>query len=367
MNASYVNIPGELKQFRAQIIIGKEQIELDASKIFEIAVRYAYNRGFVSGYIKLQDTLSIFEFVGPYNYIFLRVIATDCLGLEYDAVYSLTRIEKQNSNNGTIIYCEFIDEFAYILNSTFISAGHKNASVPEVLAGIYEKLLNNKSFVHGKSLSISNFTKHKELVIPGNQSLFQWMLHRSKIDDFIIIDDRGSITILKSSELWSKSKNTKLKLEKHLKASTPFTIRDINIIQDSTDLTLHYPNELYVCTESNKIKKSPNNITLSSKTLGSGLTLPECNSQIGVKITDINNTNKHTTKTLEVTKLAVTLNAGAFCYNLLQKINIEIPSLALKGFDKPLLNGEYVITAIEDRITAGILNQTLTLSRPGVT
>lgn len=362
MNASYVSIPGELKQFRAQIIIGKEQIDLDASKIFEIAVRYAIGRGYVSGYLKLQDTLSIFEFVGPYNYIFFRLTATDCLGLEYDAVYSLTRIEKQNSNNGSIIYCEFIDEFAYVLNSTFISAGYKNVSVPEVLAGVYKKLLDSKSFVHNKTLNVSNFEKYKELVIPGNKSIFGWIMHRSNIDNFTVIDDRGGIDIIKSDEIWSKAKSTKLKLEKHLKSSTPFTIREVSIIQDSTDLTLHYPNELYVCTESNKIKTTQNNIN----TLGSGLVLPECNSQIGIKVTDKNNKSKHNLKSIDITKLAVTLNAGAFCYNLLQKVSIEIPSLALKGFNKPMLNGEYIITAIEDRVTAGILNQTLTLSRPGV-
>lgn len=364
MNASYVSIPGELKQFRAQIIIGKEQIDLDASKIFEIAVRYACNRGYVSGYLKLQDTLSIFEFIGPYNYVFFRLIATDCLGLEYDAVYSLTRIEKQNSNDGTIIYCEFIDEFAYVLHSTYISAGYKNSSTPEILAGTYKKLLDSNTFIHGKAFEVvgSDFTKHEALVIPGNKSLFSWMMHRGNIDNFVIINDRGSISILSSDDLWSKSKPTKLKLEKTLKASTPFTIRDISIIQDSTDLTLHYPNELYISTESNKIKTVENKIN----NLNSSIILPECNSQIGIKNTTCDNKAKYNLKSADITKLSITLNAGAFCYSLLQKINIEIPSLQLKGFTKPLLNGEYIITAIEDRITAGVLNQTLTLSRPGV-
>lgn len=369
INTSYANIPGELQSFQVQIIYGNEIIDIDASKVFELVTRFSYNRGYVSGYIKLQDTISVFEFVGAYNYIFLRVIAKDCLGLEYDSVYSLTRIEKQNSNHGAIVYCEFIDEFAYALNSTFISAGYKKASTPKVLAGIYQKLMDKKIFVHKKGLNIPSdgFKEHEELVIPGNKSVFAWGLHRSAIDDFVIIDGRNGVSILKSSDLWSKSIDSKIELKKLLKAATPFSIREVSLVQDAINSTLYLPDYVSFFTKSNTINLEANSLSLCAKELGASVLFPQINSQIGVKLTDRNYKSIYNMQTFETIKLKVTLNSGSYIYNLMQKLKIEVPSaLSLKGFETPMLNGEYVITAIEDRITAGILNQTLTLSRPGV-
>lgn len=369
INASYANIPGELQAFQVQIIYGNQIIDIDASKVFELVTRFSYSRGYVSGYIKLQDTISVFEFVGAYNYIFLRVIAKDCLGLEYDSVYSLTRIEKQNSNHGAVVYCEFIDEFAYVLNSTFISAGYKNASTPKVLAGVYQKLMDKKIFVHKKGLNIPSegFKEHEELVIPGNKSIFAWGLHRSVIDDFVLIDGRNGISILKTSDLWNKSIDSKIELKQVLKASTPFNIREVRLVQDAINSTLYLPDSVAFSTDSNTISFQSNSLSLCAKDLGASLLFPEINSQIGVKLTDSTYKSIYNMKTFEMIKLKVTLNSGSYIYNLMQKLKIEVPSaLSLKGFETPMLNGDYVIIAIEDRITAGILNQTLTLARPGV-
>ena len=369
INTSYANIPGELQSFQVQILYGNEIIEIDASKVFELVTRFSYSRGYVSGYIKLQDTISVFEFVGAYNYIFLRVIAKDCLGLEYDSVYSLTRIEKQNSNHGAVVYCEFIDEFAYVLNSTFLSVGYKNASTPKVLAGVYQKLMDKKIFVHKKGLNIPSdgFKEHEELVLPGNKSVFAWGLHRSVIDDFVLIDGRDGISIIKSSDLWSKSINSKIELKQVLKASTPFNIREVRLVQDAINSTLYLPDSVAFSTNSNTIIFESNSLDLCAKEIGASLLFPQINSQIGVKLTDSTNKTIYNMKTFEMIKLKVTLNSGSYIYNLMQKLKIEVPSaLSLKGFETPMLNGEYVIIAIEDRITAGILNQTLTLARPGV-
>lgn len=369
-----------INEFKVGIFARGILINFDPSNIYDITIEYNYTSTSIVGILRMKDVGRTLYLLGQ-SIVALPLIieGIDCFNIKQTSVFMVTYFNRTSTDTGEeLVTIEFIDEWTYIMNNTFISKGFNNTNSAEVLGNITKEFRDNKKFLEKKALYVDkDLEKIENLIVPGNLSLLQWCNFREHIEGFELLNSRNSITFIKAIDIWKKAKSIKATLRKSLFEVSPFTF--INMTFNLNNIhTNSIPATNFIKFKDEDIK-NPEEIKISSKDIfdklglnttfvGIGDTLMYGDKYYG-RYTNSSNLEKlYINKILSTNFVEVKLSVGSYIYGLGQKINLESPKV-VGGTDSkkaPDIDGEYLIAGIIDIYKGANFYQTLHLMRAGV-
>lgn len=379
-NNERVRINNSVQDYKVSLVtfdeIESETINLLADKVSELTVRYSYDKFYNEGYMIYQDTIGVFNFLQRIpDLLWLKVEIIDCTNFRYTCYYKITNYKRTSQNELMIVHLEFIDEFSYFTNVIYNSVAYSQKSSYDIIKESVDALTKAKIIKSGKFSNVtctseSDFDK-KDLLQPGNKTLYRWLNERSYIDDFCLLNRRTGLKVERTNNLWVNAEEIKITLASNLNIEGPFNFQSYTLkSQELEYLTLQRVNYYSINhSENNNIAFKHNSLINSAASFGDSNISPQLYTEYSFGTTPkLGNSKIYNQKMLEAQHIMLEVKVGSFMYEIGTKVNVYIPSTIqqMQGQSMIGMSGQYFVAAVQDSIVNGFFSQKIALIRPGV-